>query len=154
MMPQTTATPYRTAPRPNGDRATLADEALAACKTAILPLLAKTAIALVRIEYDGGGDEGQVHEVSAFRADGEAANLPSVECDQHQLNFDGSVTVDTVDLSDALTNLAESAIEALYDGWENGEGAFGEVVIDVAKGTVALEHSARFVSYDTAQHTL
>ena len=154
MMPQTPTTPYRTAPRPNGDRATLADETLAACKAAILPLLAKTAIALVRIDYDGGGDEGQVHEISAFTANGKPANLPSAKCDKHQLNFDGSVTVDTVDLSDAITNLAESALEALYDGWENGEGAFGEVVIDVANGSVSLEHSARFLSYDTAQHTL
>ena len=154
MMPQAPATPYRTEPRPHADRAILATEALAACKTAIFSPLTAAGIALVKIEYDGGGDEGQVHEVSAFTADGKPANLPSVECDQHQLNFDGSVTVDTVDLSDALTNLAESAIEALYDGWENGEGAFGEVVIDVANGTVSLEHSARFVSYDTAQHTL
>jgi hypothetical protein len=154
MMTQTLATPYRTEPRPHADRGILATAALAACKAAILPLLAAAGITLVKIEYDGGGDEGQVHEISAFTADGKAANLPSVECDQHQLNFDGSVTIDTVDLSDALTNLAESALEALYDGWENGEGAFGEVVIDVANGTVLLEHNTRFVSHDTAHHTL
>lgn len=154
MIAQALATPYRTARRPNADRAILATEALAACKAAILPLLAEAAIALVRIEYDGGGDEGQVHDVSAFSAEGKPANLPHAECAQHQLNFDGSVTVDTVDLSAALDNLAESALEALYDGWENGEGAFGEVVIDVASGRVTLEHNSRFVSYETEEHAL
>ena len=154
MIAQTLATPYRTAPRPNTDRATLATDALAACKAAILPLLAEAAIALVRIEYDGGGDKGQVHDVSAFTEDGKPADLPRADCEEHQLNFDDSVTIDVVDLSDALTNLAESALEALYDGWENGEGAFGEVVINVADGTVSLEHNARFVSHDTAQHLL
>ena len=154
MIAQTLATPYRTAPRQNCDRAMLATDVLAACKAAIMPLLTEAAIALVRIEYDGGGDEGQVHNVSACSADGKPANLPRAECDQHRLNFDGSVTVDSVDLSDALTNLAESALEALYDGWENGEGAFGEVLIDVTSGRVALEHNSRFVSYETEEHTL
>ena len=154
MIAQTLEPPYRTAPNPGCDRATLATATLTRCRTSILPHLASAAIASVRIDYDGGGDEGQAHEVEAFGIDGKPATVPMIGCERHQLNHDGSVTVDIVDLTDALTSLAESALEALHDGWENGEGAFGTVVIDVASQSVTLEHNTRFVSYDTAHHVL
>ena len=146
--------PYRIAPPLDGDRDALAKRTLAHCKAAILPLLATAGIARVTIEYNGEGDEGQIHDIQAFDAQSRPIDLPAVDCEQHLLQYGGSVDVSVVALVDALENFADTALEALHDGWENGDGAFGEVEIDVALGTATLTHNSRYISTDTSEHAL
>jgi hypothetical protein len=120
------------------------------CKDAFLPLLHAHDIARVEIHYDGGGDEGTVGEVNAYGTQGDAA-LPSILCDHHSLEYNGEVSVRTIDLEDALAAFAENAVCARHAGWEDGEGACGTIAIDVASGTVTLTHNCRFIDYDTTE---
>ena len=146
--------PYTIPARAGADRSGLAAAVLAACKASILPHLATVNIAIVRVEYDGGGDEGQIGEITAFDSECQPLPLPGLCCERHQLQYNGATVVDLVGLDLALESFAESALEALHDGWENGEGAFGTLIIKVASNEVSLDHSSRFVSYDTTQHDL
>src|SRR3546814_14258363 len=57
-------------------------------------------------------------------------------------------------LEDALSSFAENAVCDHHGGWENGEGAYGEIVIDVASGGVTITHNARFIDYDTTETEL
>lgn len=125
----------------------------ARCKEAFLPILRKHGIARVEIHYDGGGDEGTVGDVNAYRADGEV-DLPHILCEHHALEYDGEVVSRTVDLEDALTAFAENAVCARQCGWENGEGAYGTIAIDVATGTASLTHNLRFIDYETTETEL
>lgn len=125
----------------------------AQCKAAFLPLLRDHGFARVEILYDGGGDEGSMAEVRAYAGDQEA-ELPAILCDHHSLEYDGRVLNRTVDLSDALSAFAENAVCARHCGWENGEGAYGTIVIDVASGSVALTHNTRFINYETSEAEL
>lgn len=125
----------------------------ARCKEAFLPLLRDHGIARVEIHYDGGGDEGSVGDVSAYTADGESA-LPRILCDHHSLAYSGEVSTRTIDLEDALSAFADNAICARHAGWEDGEGAYGTVAIDVASGAVTLTHNSRFIDYDTTEAEL
>lgn len=122
----------------------------ARCKDAFLPLLRAHAIARVEILYDGGGDEGTIGEVNAYGMEGDA-ELPSILCDHHSLEYNGEVRVRTIDLEDALAAFAENAVCARHAGWEDGEGACGTIGIDVASGAVTLTHNSRFIDYDTTE---
>jgi len=123
---------------------------MASIKAAILPKLLAKGIACVVIRYDGGGDEGQVHEIAAFCADGRGMEIPSIACQRHQRRYDGAVTLDTVLLQAALENLAIEVLCGSWPGWEDGEGAYGELEVKASAGEATLTHHARFVDYETS----
>lgn len=120
-----------------------------ACKASLFPILADHGIARVVIGYDGEGDEGQTNDISAYAADGTPADLPTVDAERHLLHHDGTVSSDIVALADALDSFAEEALCALHRGWEDGNGACGELELLVESRTVTLTHNSRFIDYDT-----
>lgn len=123
------------------------------CKEAFLPLLRQHHIVRVEVQYDGGGDEGSVCDVNAYGAEGDV-DLPGILCDHHSLEYNGQVTNRTIALEDALSGFAENAVCARHNGWENGEGAYGTVAIDVASGAVTITHNHRFIDYETVETEL
>lgn len=125
----------------------------ARCKDAFLPLLREHGIVRVEVHYDGGGDEGTVGEVNAYTAEGDV-ELPGIVCDHHSLEYNGQVTNRTIALEDALSAFAEHAVCARHGGWEDGEGAYGTIAIDVASGAVTLTHNMRFIDYETTETEL
>ncbi|WP_313806610.1 DUF6878 family protein [Sphingobium sp.] len=125
----------------------------ARCKAAFLPILAEHGITRVEISYDGGGDEGSVCDVTAYVGD-EDVDLPEVLCDAFTAEYGGDVTARAVQLEDALRAFADNAVSNHHKHWEDGEGAFGTVTIDVASGAVTLTHNSRFVDYETTETEL
>lgn len=128
-------------------------EAEARCKAAFLPILVEHGITRVEIVYDGGGDEGSVGDVTAYAGD-EPRDLPPVLCDHFAVEWGGDITSRAIQLEDALSAFAENAASDHHSGWENGEGAWGTIAIDVASGAVMLTHNSRFVDYDTTETEL
>lgn len=53
-----------------------------------------------------------------------------------------------------LSAFVDNAICARHAGWEDGEGAYGTIAIDVASGAVTLTHNSRFIDYDTTEAEL
>jgi hypothetical protein len=120
-----------------------------ACKQAIFPILAAHGIARVTIDYNGEGDEGQVNDILAFDAAGEQVDLPTVDCERHQLGYDGTIASDVTDLASALDSFATEALCALYMGWEDNAGSCGELEILTEPRTVTLTHNWRIETFDT-----
>lgn len=134
------------------DTATIAPAAATAfeaCKQAIIPILAAHGIARVTIDYNGEGDEGQVNDVLAFDAAGEQVDLPTVDCERHQLGYDHTIASDVTDLASALDSFATEALCSLYMGWEDNAGSCGELEILTEPRTVTLTHNWRIETFDT-----
>ena len=125
----------------------------ARCKSAFLPILRDHGITRVDISYDGGGDEGMMGDVTAYGGQS-VRELPSVLCDHYAVDYGGNVRSSALQLEDALSAFAENAVCDHHGGWENGEGAYGEIVIDVDSGGVTITHNARFIDYDTTETEL
>lgn len=85
--------------------------------------LSELAVKVVTLAYDGYGDSGMVESVIA-EADGTEVNLPDDY--QHQLR--------------------EAAETLLPDGWENNDGAYGQLVLNVEGRQLAREHNWRVES--------
>ena len=58
----------------------------------------------------------------------------------------------TQPLAEAIETFADALLDHAHDGWENGEGAFGEFIFDVAAQTIALDFNERFVGSDNFTH--
>lgn len=128
---------------------TSAQAVFKACKASLFPILAEHGIARVLIGYDGEGDEGQTNDISAYSADGTPIDLPKVDAECHQLKHDGTLSSTIATLGDALDSFADEALCALHRGWEDGNGACGELELLVESRTVTLTHNSRFIDYDT-----
>lgn len=89
--------------------------------TGLLDQLTELGVASVYLEYDGCGDDGCIQDVKALAAQGQELPLPE-------------------DLHDELVSNAEILLPA---GWENNEGAFGTLVLDVAQRKLTRQHNWR-----------
>jgi hypothetical protein len=113
-------------------------------KRALLEALAAQRIATVGITYDGESDSGQIEDIVAL----DAGNVPvpldlpvnislpeSAEPTRHQ------------SLSEAIEHFAWRVLQEYHGGFENDDGGFGQIVIDVAEGTVTLDHNDRYTDF-------
>lgn len=123
------------------ERKSTNDAEIAAMKAAILPLLALHQIASVEIRFDGCGDSGIIEECSVFDASGK-----TVECPDIDVAREGR---DAVKLASLLEDFAYEALERHHGGWEINDGAFGELLIDVADASFQLDCNLRFTAYDS-----
>lgn len=115
-------------------------------------------IATITITYDGAGDEGQIDHVSLAGPqpadDGAAPEIamPHVQCTSWSVPYRGDASEIETSFESAVEDLGYEFIAQNHSGWENGEGAFGELVIDVIAGKATLEHSTRFVDTDCSSY--
>lgn len=105
-----------------------------------LPVLAgklkSIGVASVQVEYDGCGDSGQIEDVVCLDAESKPVALT------------GKTPVTIDQLSDLFYDL----IEARHPGWENNDGACGELAWVLETDTLTHTHNDRFTGYYTAEH--
>lgn len=122
---------------------------IAVLKAALIPHLQQAQIARVEVRFDGCGDSGAVEELLCFDAadavlecpDTAFALLPNDQPDNARRHTPTS-------LAAALEQLTYLALERHHPGWENNDGAGGQLVIAVAEASFTLECSVRFVTTD------
>lgn len=131
------------------DRDVRVGEQIAEFKAALIPLLRASGIARVEVCFDGSGDSGAVEEVLCFDAADNGLACPdrafSLPCNDRR---DGAAGYAPPTLSAALEQITYLALERLHPGWENNDGAGGQLVIDVGEGSFALDCSLRFIATD------
>jgi hypothetical protein len=120
-------------------------------------------VARVEVEYDGCGDSGDVQEVHALLAGGEAADLKgqSVMVERLESVYDHEAkdyrrvtSQQTVSLKEALGDFAVDFLSFLGIDWYNNDGGYGTVVLDVKDGKVKAEHNYRIESSEYEEHEL
>ncbi|WP_370540614.1 DUF6878 family protein [Azospirillum sp. INR13] len=55
-------------------------------------------------------------------------------------------------LGEAVEALTYDLLTATHDGWEDGDGAFGVLVLDVSGRAVRLEYNERYTASDYYEH--
>lgn len=122
----------------------------AANRTAIFQELRDNGVERAVVSYTGIGDSGGPEGVRFEMLDGgtldENPAVPQhIESSQW---VDGAwqttAALEDRPLDDALTDFAMDAVEKHFGGWEDGEGASGEVVFDATDDSVVVEHNAYF----------
>lgn len=121
-------------------------------KTAIIAALAAAGVARVTVIFDGYGDSGGIEDVAV---EGALTELPAIEVSCWQAAYgDGEAETEVAKpLKDAVEDLALAYLSQTHGGWENNEGAFGEVVIDVESGTATLDYHERLSRTDDYSYT-
>jgi len=131
------------------ERQSRVGEEIERLKAVLVACLQAARIARVEVRFDGGGDSGAVEELLCLDAADDAvacADIPIMVSRNDQA--DGLGTFAPPTLQAALEQLTYLALERHHPGWENNDGAAGQLVIDVAEPSFSLECSLRFVATD------
>lgn len=105
-----------------------AEEEWNRCKEAATPILEKLAaqgVHHVIARYDGSGDSGSIEDITLCKDEGDDGESVDVK-------HDGPIE-----------NLCYAALEQFHGGWENNEGASGEVKIYLADRKITINHGQR-----------
>jgi hypothetical protein len=133
--------------------ARIASEVLLANKTALFDALTATGITKVTVEFDGGGDSGQIESIDA-RAGEDERDVPSVEIEIASMMMWGSAMIErrSQPVSEAIETLIYDVLNQKHEGWEDNDGAYGEFTFDVAGRSITLDFNERRSEADYSQH--
>jgi hypothetical protein len=121
-------------------------------KAQLFCVLGPAGVHYVTVTFDGGGDSGQIEDISAV-ADNAKLELPSTEI-EHISHVWGQEepTRTLMSVADAIEQLAYDLLSLTHCGWENNDGAYGEFVFDVRERSISLEHNERYVATEMYSH--
>lgn len=119
---------------------------------AVLPVLRANGVESVRVTFDGSGDSGSI-DAAEYEPKIEAGDI-MVQVQRGTQEFvQGEwrhfAGLEEVSLSNAIDDIANDYLEETGVDWFNDSGGDGELVIDVAAGTVSLEVNVRFTESNT-----
>ena len=122
-------------------------------KAALLNALALADVTRVVVSFDGYGDSGQIENVEAQAGD-DVVTMPGAAIEIAEAVWDQTEPKRaSVSISDAVESLAYDVLEKTHCGWENGDGAYGDVIFDVAEGVITLDYNERYTASENYTHT-
>lgn len=117
-------------------------------------VLGPLGIASITIAYDGYGDEGQIESIDLRDSTNGQQPMPDGDCRSWNVPWKGDPTELTGTIASALEDFGYEMLALHHAGWENGEGAYGELVVDVPARHAEMQHSTRYIETDCTVHEL
>lgn len=122
-------------------------------KAVLFNSLAAADIHSVTIHFDGYSDSGQIESVVAFTAEDAEVPLPAASVEIRETDFDTAVvSTAAVSVSDYIERVVYNLLEETHAGWENDEGAFGEIRFLVPERSIRLEYNERYTETHYHEH--
>jgi hypothetical protein len=134
-------------------------------KEILFDLLSSKGVATVTVTFDGGGDSGQIEEVVFLSAESDEISKVGISDivvrgakvdagrvwseDGFKQSYKSDPTVEEL-----IESFCYSALETLYGGWENNDGAFGEFLFRVNDRTVCFDFNERYTESRLYEHEL
>jgi len=128
-------------------------EVAPANKAALFEALAGAGIHTVVVGFDGCGDSGQIEDLNAFSSENVIMLLPETAIAFKEVVWDGlQVMTQQRAIRDVIETMANAFLEQTHDGWEDGDGAYGEFTFTVKDQTITLEYNERHMESDYHCH--
>ena len=121
-------------------------------KAVLFDALSAADIASVVVEFEGSGDSGQMKQPCARLADETVVDLPDVTVELERVDWSAGIQKETLNLTAAVETMAWKLLEDSHDGWENGDGGYGEFAFDVSDRSITLEYNERYTETNYHEH--
>ena len=122
-------------------------------KSALLNALALAGVTRVVVSFDGYGDSGQIENVEAQAGDDPVA-MPAAAIEIAEAVWDQAEPKrSTVGIAEAVESLAYHVLEKTHCGWENNDGAYGDIIFDAEEETITLDYNERYTASENYTHT-
>lgn len=128
-------------------------EVFALNKAELLNALTLAGVTHVVVTFDGYSDSGQIESVEARAGDDEIA-IPSAVIEIGVPAWGQSEPErSSVNIATAIETLAYDVLEQTHCGWENNDGAYGDVTFDVTAHTITLDYNERYTASENHTHS-
>lgn len=122
-------------------------------KAVLLDALALAGVAHVVVSFDGYGDSGQIENVEV-RAGDDAIPMPEGTIVIAEALWGQSEPQrSTLAIATAVESLAYDVLERTHCGWENSDGAYGDITFDVAAQAIRLDYNERYTISEHYAHS-
>lgn len=123
----------------------------------ILPLLEAQGVSLITISFSGSGDSGAIDRADFQPQQPDAFRHTRVDQLETQSVFENNcwekaLVPETITLDEALDNIANDYLDEADVNWYDGDGGYGELVIDVAQRSIFLEINVNYTESTTEFH--
>ena len=133
-------------------RAQLEAELFNLNKGVLLDALASAGITHVVVTFDGYGDSGQIENVEVRSGD-HAIPMPERTIETAEALWGQSeAELSIVTIATAVESLAYDVLERTHCGWENSDGAYGDITFDVAAHAITLDYNERYTATENYTH--
>lgn len=95
----------------------------------------------VKVDYDGSGDSGDIHQFE-------------VEPEKREEMLDEPLGETGKTVKEQMEQICWEGLESEEGGWEINEGSYGNIIFDVANETIELDHYERIIETNNRTHTL
>ena len=130
-----------------------AAEQVARNKATLLNALALAGVTHIVVSFDGYGDSGQIEHIEARNGD-DPVPMPGAMIELLEtVSAQPETQPSTVSIEVAAESLAWDVLEGTHSGWENDQGAYGEIVFDVAANSITLDYNQRYEASDNFTHS-
>ncbi len=119
---------------------------LASSRKRLIAALREIGVVSVEINYEGCGDQGQLVNIAASGSDDNPVNLECQIPPGHATN----ATTTSCSYAQALMDLAWGLLGVHHDGFDDNEGAYGTIAINVMADKITFDHYER---YTDTKHT-
>jgi hypothetical protein len=134
-------------------RAKLDAELFALNKTTLLNALSQAGVTHVTVSFDGYGDSGQIENIDV-RAGEDDVTMPAATIEIAESVWgEAEPKRSSVSIAAAVESLAYDVLERTHCGWENNDGAYGDIVFDVAEGVITLDYNERYTATENYAHS-
>jgi hypothetical protein len=124
----------------------------------LLRLFRERGLTRVEVDYDGSGDEGYIVDWRGWKGETEASEARTFSSWGNRSPWTKApegqeeVPESHVDLHETINNRVYEILEGFPFDWENNEGGFGTIRIDVVTGKVEVDHSQRYMDVYASSH--
>jgi hypothetical protein len=106
-----------------------------------------------RINFDGGGDDGQIDEIEFYNTNNETFDIPSDMISWVYHDFNGQEAKDAkVTLHKAIEDLGYQMLDETGHDWVNNDGGYGTIDVllegEDGKPSVHMEINIRYTNED------
>ena len=121
----------------------------------LLPVLREHGVTRVTVSFEGSGDNGSIEDVHYKSPDAFNAEAVIVQHTTTYHRFEDGQWIRGTELTentlnDAIENLTYDYLVETGADWCNNDGGYGELLIDVQRGTVALDVNVRYTESTNA----
>ena len=121
-------------------------------KSALLNALALAGVTRVVVSFDGYGDSGQIENVEVQAGDDQVA-MPGAAIEFYEAIWDqAEPRRSSAGIAAVVESLAYDVLQKTHCGWENSDGAYGDVIFDVADGVITLDYNERYTASENYTH--
>jgi hypothetical protein len=121
-------------------------------KAVLLKALALAGVTHVVVTFDGYGDSGQIENVEVRAGDVVVAMPPDLIALAEAVWGQPAPQHASVKIADAIERLAYDVLKKTHCGWENNDGAHGDIIFDVAEDAVTLDYNERYTASENYTH--